>query len=389
MKMSTKESDIIYVDNNATTPIDPDVYQEMKPYFKERYGNPNSLHAKGRESKQAVKIAREKVASLLNTETDEIVFTSCATESNNHAIKGIINKTKNNGKHIITTKTEHKSILNPLKYLEKHGYEVTYLDVDNKGYVDPEDLKNAIKKDTALVTIHYANNEIGTIQPIEKLAEITPNEIPFHTDAAQIPGKIEIDVKSLEIDLMTINGHKMYGPKGIGALWINKKTKITPLLHGGGQENNKRSGTENVPYIVGFGKAAEKASKTVKKESKKLTDMHTKILEEIPKKIDGAQVNGPIQNRLPGNANISFQGVEGEALVLRLEDKGIMASTGSACASETLDPSHVLIETGVPVELAHSSLRISVGRFNKKQDVDKIIEIVPEEVDRLRTISAV
>ncbi|OUJ18518.1 Cysteine sulfinate desulfinase/cysteine desulfurase [Methanonatronarchaeum thermophilum] len=386
--MSINKSDIIYADNNATTPIDPDVYKEMKPYLQERYGNPNSLHIKGREAKQAIEEAREKVASLINADTKEIIFTSCATESNNQAIKGIVNKTDKKG-HIITTKTEHKSIINPIKHLEREGHEVTYLNVDKNGYVNPQELKKAIKENTILVSIHYANNEIGTIQPIKKLAKTTPKDIPFHTDAAQIPGKIDINVKNLEIDLLTINGHKMYGPKGIGALWINKKTKIQPLLHGGGQENNRRSGTENVPYIVGFGKAAEKAKESLKKEQKKLTEMHEKILTQIPQKIENTKINGPQKNRLPGNANISFKGIEGEALVLRLEDKGIMASTGSACASETLEPSHVLIETGVPEELAHSSLRISFGRFNEMQDVEKIIETLPEEVKKLRSISAV
>ncbi|RZN62903.1 cysteine desulfurase family protein [Methanonatronarchaeum sp. AMET6-2] len=387
--MAQKNSDIIYADNNATTPIDPEVYEEMKPYLKQRYGNPNSLHAKGREANKAVIEARDKVASLLNSDEDEVVFTSCATESNNQAIKGTAAQLKDKGKHIITTKTEHKSILNPCRYLEKNGYEVTYLDVDNDGYVDPSELEKHIREDTVLITIHYANNEIGTIQPIKKLVDITPEEVVFHTDAAQVPSKIPIDVNDLGVDLLTINGHKMYGPKGIGALYINQETKIQPLLHGGGQENGLRSGTENVPYIVGLGKAAEKAKNLVEKESKKLISLHKKILSEIPEAVEETRVNGPIKNRLPGNANISFKRVEGEALVLRLEDRGIMASTGSACASETLDPSHVLVETGVPVELAHSSLRISLGRFNDIEDAERIIKVVPEEIERLRSISAV
>lgn len=380
--------DTVYVDNNATTPIDPRVKKAMQPYLSKKYGNPNSMHQKGREAREAIDEARTKVADLIASQPREIVFTSSATESNNHAIKGTAYNKKQRGKHIITTKIEHKSVKNPVNYLEKQGYDVSYLDVDKNGYISLEQLKEEIRNDTTLVSIMLANNEIGTIEPIEEAAEIIPEHTIFHTDAAQVPGKLEINVKELGVDLLTINGHKMYGPKGIGALYISQNTQIDPLLHGGGQENNKRSGTENVPYIVGLGKAAQLAKQNQKEEKQKLTKYQQQTIEKITQEIEKTKLNGPKQPRLPGNVNISFEGVEGEAMVLRLDAKNIEASTGSACASEQLEASYVLKQIGLKPKWAHSSLRMSYGRFNTKEDTQKVTEAVKEVVKQLRSISA-
>ncbi|PTD94372.1 cysteine desulfurase NifS [archaeon SCG-AAA382B04] len=380
--------DVIYVDNNATTPVDPRVKEEILPYLGEKYGNPNSMHQKGREARAPIDEARERVASLLNSRSEEIIFTSSATESNNHAIKGTACSKKQQGKHIITTKIEHKSVKEPINYLKKQGYKTTYLDVDKDGYIDLEELKDSVRDDTIFVSIMLANNEIGTIEPVKEAAQIIPDQTIFHTDAAQVPGKLEIDVDKLGIDLLTINGHKMYGPKGVGALYINEKTEIDPLLHGGGQELGRRSGTENVPYIVGLGKAAEVAEEEQKKDKEKLTKFQQQVIEEITQEVEKTKLNGPKEPRLPGNVNISFKGVEGEALVLRLDGRGISASTGSACASEQLEASYVLKEIGLKPEHAHSSLRIGFSRFNTQEDVDNLIKELKEVVKQLRSISA-
>lgn len=388
--MKKFNADSIYADNNSTTPVDPRVKEAMLPYLEGEYANPNSLHSKGQEARKAVEGARKKVAKLLNADPEEIVFTSCASESNNHAIKGTAFAREDEGKHIITTEVEHKCVLNTCRWLEKQGFEVTYLDVDEDGYVSPEGLKDALRDDTILVSIIYANNEIGTIQPIKSLTDVVEGEdVYFHTDAAQAPGKMKVDVKDLGVDLLTINGHKMYVPKGVGALWIRDGVKIDPLIHGGGQEEGRRSGTENVPYIVGFGKAAEIARKEWKKDRKRLVKMQERLMKEIPERIEDTRINGPKENRLPGNVNFSFKGVEGEALVLRLDEKGIQTSTGSACASSDLEASHVMKAIGVSGDMAHSSLRIGLGRFNDMDDVEKILEVLPEEVKKLRSITAV
>ncbi len=374
-------NDVIYVDNNATTPVDSRVIEEMIPFFEEKYGNP--------KARKPIEEARKKVASLLGSEPQEIVFTSSATESNNQAIKGTAFNKKEKGKHLITTKIEHKSVKNTFDYLKKQGYDVTYLDVDKNGYISLEQLKKEIKEETILVSIMLANNEIGTIEPIKEASEIIPEQTVFHTDAAQVPGKLEIDVQELGVDLLTINGHKMYGPKGIGALYVDSKTEIDPLLHGGGQENNKRSGTENVPYIVGLGKASELAMQNQREEKEKLINYQQMVFKEITQAIEKTKINGPRDNRLPGNVNISFKGVEGEALVLRLDAKNIAASTGSACASEQLEASYVLKKIGLSPEWAHSSLRMSFGRFNTEKDVKKAIKEVKEVVKQLRSISPI
>lgn len=389
--MKIINSDKIYVDNNATTPIDPRVFKAMEPYFKENFGNPNSLHWYGRKAREAIEEAREKIAFLLNAKPSEIVFTSCASESNNFALKGIAFANKDKGKHIITSSIEHKCVLNSCQWLEKQGFEVTYLSVDEEGFINLDELKNSIRKETILISIMLANNEVGTIEPIKEIAEfLKDKEIYFHTDAAQAPGKIEVDVQDLGVDLLTINAHKMYGPKGIGVLWIREGVQIDPLIHGGGQEKGRRSGTENVPYIVGFGKAAEIAKKELREDKKKLREMQKRLMEKIPEEVEGVKINGPLDlnKRLPGNTNFSFQGVEGESLVLRLDDQGIETSTGSACAAKELEASHVLKAMGISGEEAHSSLRISLGKFNTQEDVEKILKVLPQEVKKLRAISS-
>ncbi|MFP4116318.1 MAG: cysteine desulfurase family protein [Candidatus Aenigmatarchaeota archaeon] len=381
----------VYADNNATTPVDPRVKEVMEPYFEGKYGNPNSLHGKGREAREAVEEAREKVASLLNAEPEDVVFTSCATESNNHAVKGTAFARKEEGKHIITTKIEHDCVLNTCRWLERQGFDVTYLDVDEDGFVRAGDVEDALRDDTILVSVIMANNEIGTIEPIGKIAEVLPEDVYLHTDAAQAPGKLKTDVEELGLDMLTINGHKMYAPKGVGALWIRDGLDVDPLIHGGGQEGGRRSGTENLPYIVGFGKAAELAENELKGDQEKLREMQRKTIKRTEERVEDVTLNGPrdLEKRLPGNLNFSFEGVEGEALVLRLDERGIEASTGSACASEELEASHVLQAIGLGPELAHSSLRLGYGRFNKTEEVDRIVEAVAEEVEDLRSITAV
>lgn len=388
--MKRLDVDVIYADNNATTPVDPRVKEAMLPYLEGKFGNPNSLHTKGREAREAVEEAREKVAGLLNCRQEEVIFTGSATESNNHVVKGTAFARKNDGKHIITSKVEHKCVLEACKWLEEQGFEVTYLDVDEEGYVSPEELEEELREDTILVSIMMANNEIGTIQPIKELTQTVHEESNayFHTDMAQCPGKLEVDVLKLGVDMATVNAHKMYGPKGVGALYKKKDLKIDPLLHGGGQENGERSSTENVPHIVGFGKACELAKENWKEEKKELTEMHGRFIEEVQEKIENVKLNGPREARLPGNTNLSFIGVEGEALVLRLDERGIEVATGSACSSEELKASHVLEAIGRGPELAHSSLRVSFGRFNTMEDVDRVVEVLEEEVEDLRSITA-
>ncbi|MCJ7450226.1 MAG: cysteine desulfurase [Candidatus Nanohaloarchaeota archaeon QJJ-9] len=379
----------VYADNNATTPVDPRVKEAIQPFLEEKYGNPNSMHSRGREAREAVEEARAKIASLINGEKEEIVFTSCATEANNHALKGAAFSKK--GKHIVTTKIEHDCVLNASNWLEEQGFDVTYLEPDKNGFVSPEQVEEAVRDDTILASVMLANNEIGTIEPIEEIGELLEKkDILFHTDAAQAVGKIPVDVKKLKVDMLTLNAHKMYGPKGIGGLWVKDNVKIDSLIHGGGQEKGRRSGTENVPYIVGFGKAAKIAESSLKSDRKKLNKISGKLMELIPEKVDNVVVNGPedVDRRLPGNTNFSFHGVEGESLVLRLDSKGIKASTGSACASESLEASHVLKAIGLDESLAHSSLRMSFGRFNSIEDVEKIREVLPGEVEKLREISS-
>ena len=386
-----KRQNTVYLDNNSTTPVDPQVKETVDKFLGKSYGNPNSLHKKGLNARKAVKEARKRVADLINAEQDEVFFTSGATEANNLAIKGTALKLRDEGKHIITTSIEHDCVINSCKFLEKEGWEVTYLDPDENGFIHPEKVEENLRDDTVLVSIMSANNEIGTLQPIKEIGKIlSKTDTYFHTDAAQTVGKIPVDVKELGADMVTTSAHKMYGPKGIGALWKKRNVRITPILHGGGQENGLRSGTENVPYIAGFGKAAEIANKSLEKDKKRINRLTKKLRDGILEQVDETVLNGPekLDKRIPGNLNISFKGVEGEAMLLKLDQENIQVSTGSACASDKLKPSHVLDAIGKSPELAHSSVRMGVSKFNDEEDVEKVLEVLPKAVNDLRDISS-
>jgi cysteine desulfurase len=374
----------IYLDHAATTPVAKEVLEEMLPYFKEKYGNASSLHNFGIEAREAIEKARDFILNKLNGKEHKLIFTSGGTESNNFAIKGIAFANKNKGKHIITTKVEHACILNTCKWLESQGFEITYLDVDREGFVDLSKLEKAIKKDTILVSVIHGNNEIGTINPIREIGKICKERgVYFHTDACQSFTKVPIDLEKDNVDLITINSHKIFGPKGVGALIIREDINVTPLLHGGGHEFGYRSGTENVPGIVGFAKAVEIMDGKKIEHMRRLRD---KLIEGILE-IEDTRLNGPRENRLCNNANFSFKYIEGESLVLHLNDKGIAASTGSACSSSKLEPSHVLLAIGLKPEEAHGSLRLTTGIYNTMEEIEYAIEAVKECVNRLREIS--
>lgn len=385
----------IYLDHNATTPVHPLVLKAMLPYLKRDFGNPSSLHYFGRKVKASIDEAREKVASLIRAKPEEIIFTSSGTESNNLALKGIVEANRKWGNHIITSNTEHPAVLNVCKYLSKHGCRVTYLPVNRYGLIDSQDVRKAITKKTILVSIMHANNEIGTIQPLKAIGKIIkeanskrPNRIYFHTDAVQSVGKIEVNVNKLGVDLLSLSGHKLYGPKGIGALYIREGVRIYSLLQGGEHEYNLRAGTENVPGIIGLGKACQIAKKERIKEEKKLLKLSERLYQGIKKRISDIRVNGHPKKRLPGTLNISFESVEGEALLLALDLKGVAVSTGSACASGSPEPSHTLIALGLSYEEAYTSLRFSLGRENTKEEIDYVLKILPGMIKRIRSISA-
>ena len=386
MKMAER---FVYADNAATTKTSPEVLEAMLPFFGEVYGNPSSLHGKGREAKAAITAAREKIASLLGAKPGEIYFTASGSEADNWAIKGAAHAHMKRGKHIISTKIEHHAVLHSLEALEKEGFEVTYLDVDSDGRVTPEQVAAAVREDTILVEVMYANNEIGTIEPIREIAAavkaINPKILVF-TDAVQAAGAIKIDVTELGVDMLSISGHKIHAPKGIGALYIRSGARILNLVDGGGQERSKRGGTENVPYIVGFAKALEDAVAHID-ENEDVAKKRDRLIEGILGSIPNTRLNGPREGRLPGNVNVSFEFIEGESLLLLLDMAGIMASTGSACSSASLEPSHVLLSIGVPVEQAHGSLRLSISRDTTDEDVDYILEKLPQIVERLRMMS--
>jgi len=375
------------MDNSATTPVRKEVVEEMLPYLTENFGNPSSIYELGKTSKHAVEKARKRVADAIGAEENEIYFTSGGTESDNWAVKGIAFANRNKGKHIITSSIEHHAVLHACAWLEGQEFEVTYLPVDRYGMVSPEDLKNAIRDDTILISIMLANNEIGTIQPVEEIGKIArENRIYFHTDAVQAIGHIPIDVKKMNIDLLSLSGHKFGGPKGCGALYIRKGTKIEALLHGGAQERKRRAGTENVPSIVGLGKAIELATDELEEENKTLLEIRESLIEGLLK-IPKTHLNGHPTERLANNVNVTFEYIEGESLLLLLNAKGIFASSGSACNSTSLEPSHVLIACGVPHEIVHGSLRLSLGRMNTLEDVDRVLEVLPEIVQKLRNMS--
>lgn len=378
----------IYFDNAATTKTDDEVVKAMLPYLTESYGNASSIYQLGRKNRKAVEDAREKVAKVLNCDVGEIYFTAGGSESDNTAIRGIAYSYRDKGNHIITSKIEHPAVLETCKQLEKEGFEVSYINVDSNGILDLEELTKAIRSTTILITVMFANNEIGTIQPIKEIGEIAKeHQIVFHTDAVQAVGNVKIDVKEMQIDSLSMSGHKFYGPKGIGALYVKKGVKFDTLIHGGHQERNKRAGTENVAGIVGLGTAIELAYRDLEEHNRKIKELRDYYVEQVEQRIPYIKVNGDRERRLPGNSNISFRFIEGEGLLLNLDLKGICASSGSACTSGSLDPSHVLLAIGLPHEIAHGSLRISIGKYNTKEEVDYLIENLVEIVNRLREMS--
>ena len=384
------EKRFIYADNAATTAVSEKVLAAMLPYFREGYGNASSIYKLGRDAQRAVEDAREKVAKALGADPREIFFTSCGSESDNWAIKGTAEMMAKKGKkHIVTSVFEHHAVLHTCEYLEKHGYEVTYVPVSDKGLIDPEDVKKAIRDDTALVTIMYANNEIGTIQPIDEIAAVCREKgVLFHTDAVQAVGHVEIDVHRQGIDMLSLSGHKIHAQKGIGVLYIRKGIVLPNLIHGGGQERGKRAGTENVPAIVGLGTAIEAATRNIAEKAEIITPRRNRLIDGLLT-IPYTRLNGDRDKRLPGNLNISFEGIEGEALLLMLDLNGICASSGSACTSGSLDPSHVLLSIGLVHAVAHGSLRLSIEEDVTDEDVDYILEVVPKVVERLRSMSPV
>lgn len=379
---------MIYLDHAATTPVKNEVLEAMLPYFTEKYGNASSIYSKGRESKKAIEEAREKVAKAIGASAKEIFFTGSGTEADNWAIKGVAYANRARGNHIITTAIEHHAILHTCQYLESDGFEVTYLPVDENGLVTPGQVEGAIKSNTILISIMFANNEIGVVQPIEEIGRIAREKgIYFHTDAVQAIGNIPVNVAEMNIDLLSLSAHKLYGPKGAGALYIKKGTKTISFMHGGAQERGRRASTENVPAIVGLGKAIELATVNIEQYNKKLMALRDRTIKEIMDKIPFVKLNGDRYKRLPGNVNFSFEFIEGESLLLMLDMKGIAASSGSACTSGSLDPSHVLLAIGLPHEIAHGSLRLTFGEENTDSDIDYLMEVLPVIVERLREMS--
>lgn len=389
------DSKYIYLDNAATTPMDPRVIEEVSKHLRETYGNPSSLHSVGQKAGQILLKSREMIASLINSKRDDIFFTSSGTEADNIAIFGVASKNKERGNHIITTSIEHHAIENPYKELEKRGFKVTFLSVDKYGLINTEDLENAITKKTILISIIFANNEIGTIEPIKEIGAIAKtHDVIFHTDAVQAFGKIPIDVNEMNIDLLSASAHKLYGPKGVGMLYIRNKGVregwgkfIEPIMYGGGHERDMRPSTVNVPGIAGFAKAAELAKEEMEEEARRQIKLRDKIIKWVTENIEDSYLNGHPTKRLPNNVNLGFSYVEGESIVLDLDMEGIATSTGSACSSKSLDPSHVLLAIGLRPEEAHGSLRVTVGRFITEDDVNYFLEKLPPIIERLRKIS--
>ena len=380
----------VYLDYSATTPVKEEVLKEMIPYFTEKFGNPSSLYDKGLEAKDAVNHAREQVAALINAEPREVFFTAGGTEADNWAFFGVCDKLKEKGNHIITTKIEHHAMLHSCDFLEKQGFDVTYLDIDKDGRVDLDQLKNSITDKTILISVMMINNEIGTLQPIKEIAEIAKaHKIIFHTDAVQALGNVPIDVKELGVDLMSMSSHKIYGPKGEGALFIRKGLRISNYLHGGAQESGRRAGTENLTGIVGFGKAAELARVHFDEHVKHCSELRNYLVDRVLKEIPDTILNGTMDGRHPGNANITFKYIEGESILLLLNQFGISVSTGSACSSKSLEPSHVLTALGVPVEMIHGTVRFTVGDFTTKEDIDYVVDSLKNIVTKLRELSPI
>ena len=378
-----------YMDYSATTYVKPEVLDAMMPFFTEKFGNPSSFYGISRETKMAVDNARAQVAKAINCDPNEVYFTGGGSEADNWAIKGIATAHMKKGNHIITTKIEHHAVLHTCEFLEKFGFEVTYLDVNEEGFVDLKQLEEAITDKTILVSIMFANNEIGTIQPIKEIGALCrEKKVLFHTDAVQAVGSVPVDVNEMNIDLLSLAGHKLYGPKGIGALYIRRGVRIDNLIHGGGQERGRRAGTENIPGVVGLGKAIEIATENIEENRARLTVLRDKLIDGILERIPYARLNGPRgDKRLPGNSNISFEFIEGESILLSLDFEGICASSGSACTSGSLDPSHVLLAIGLPHEKAHGSLRTTLGAASTEEDVEKLLNELPPIIERLRNMS--
>jgi cysteine desulfurase len=378
----------IYLDYAATTPTHPEVVKAMLPYFTEVFGNPSSIYACGQEAKQTLEEARSKIATFIGAQDKEIIFTGGGTEADNSAIKGVAFASENNRNHIITSSIEHHAVIETCRFLERRGFRVTYLPVDKYGLVSPEDVRKAITSKTILISVMQANNEIGTIEPIAEIAEIAKEQgVYFHTDAVQTAGHIPINVDELKVDLLSISAHKLYGPKGVGALYIRKGTKLVSFMHGGEQERGRRASTENVPGIVGFGKAVAIAQEEMHQEAKRLTCLRDKLINGLMERIDHIQLNGHPQKRLANNVNISVSFVEGEAMCLNLDLAGICASTGSACSSSSHEPSHVLLALGLPPEQAHGSLRFSLGKWTTEEEIGQVLDVLPRVVAKLRAIS--
>jgi cysteine desulfurase len=378
----------VYLDNNATTQMDKEVLEAMLPYFTEIYANPSSMHKFGQEAKKPVDDARKLIAELLGIEDSELVFTASGTESNNLAIRGVAKAYRRRGNHIITSSIEHPCVRNTCKALEKDGYEITYLPVDERGVVDLEALKKSIKRETILITVMHANNEVGTVQPIEEIGKIAKeNKVVFHVDAVQTVGKFSVKPKDMGVDLLSFSGHKFYGPKGVGGLFIRKGTRLGKVLTGGSQENKRRPGTTNVPAIIGMAKALEIAYRNMDEEYKREEELRDYFEEKISEKIPEILINGKGAPRLPGTSSITFKYLEGESILLSLDYKGIAVSSGSACSSDDLQASHVLLAMGIQPEFAHGTIRFSLGRFNTKEDVDYVVEELPKVIERLRMMS--
>ena len=379
----------IYMDHAATTSMDVEVVKAMEPYFTLKYGNPNSIHSFGQEAREAVEEARGKIAHLIGANPAEIIFTAGGTEADNYAIKGIAWANQKKGNHIITSKIEHHAVLHSCQFLEKQGFKVTYLPVDKYGLIDLEDVKKAITDKTILITIMHANNEIGTIEPIKEIGKVVKDAgVYFHIDSVQTTGHIPIDVNDLGVDMLSMSGHKFYGPNGVGVLYLRKETKIINLIDGGAQEKNRRAGTENVAGIVGLGKAAELAEKRLAEGTEdRVVKLRDKLIKGIMNKIENVRLNGHPTNRLPGNANLCFEFIEGESMLLSLDMEGVAASSGSACTSGSLKASHVLLAIGLPPEIAHGSLRLTLGKDNTEEEIDYVIDILPGIIEKLRALS--
>ena len=383
--------EIIYLDHAATTPVDPRVVEAMLPYWTEQYGNPSSIYSLGRAAARAMEGARETVAGILHCEPREVIFTSCGTESDNLAIRGVAfaRRAAGQGNHIITSSIEHHAVGHTVEQLVKHfGFEATFLPVDQYGVVDPDEVRKAIRRDTVLISIMYANNEIGTIEPIAEIGAIAREHgIPFHTDAVQAGGALSLDVNALNVDLLSLSAHKFYGPKGVGVLYARRGVTFWPMQTGGGQERNRRAGTENVPYIVGLATALRLAYEELEEHNARLVHLRDRLIQGILESIPDSHLTGHPTNRLPNSASFVFRGIEGESILLNLDMEGICASSGSACTSASLEPSHVLLALGLPHEVAHGSLRLTLGRSNTEEQVDRVLEVLPGIVQKLRAMS--